>query len=136
VKLLVLSRALRFRGSLPDLFVRGRYVPLRVRGSKAEHVVAFARRFRADWAVVVVPRLTARLMGRRAGSDPGWPPERGTWGSTRVILPPRAPRRWRDALTFGIVTGRGRDGETTLLLADVLDGLPVSILAPAFEPSP
>ena len=126
----MLSRALRFRKSRPELFARGRYVPLRVRGRMAEHAVAFARLSRGDWAVAVVPRLTVRLAGASIGSDPSWPLGRATWGSTAVVLPPRAPLRWRDALSDGAVVTRSRDGERALRLADVFSDLPVSILAP------
>ncbi len=132
LKLLVLSRALRFRRRQPGLFACGRYVPLRVRGRQAEHAVAFARRSRADWAVAVVPRLTVRLTGASVGSDPSWPVGRAIWGSTAVVLPSGAPTRWRDALTGGAVAApaRARDGERVLRLADLLSQLPVSVLSP------
>jgi (1->4)-alpha-D-glucan 1-alpha-D-glucosylmutase len=73
-KLFVLSRALRLRRSGPELFERGSYVPLAVTGPQRDRVVAFARRWRRGWAVVVVPRLTVTIgperlpLGERAWS--------------------------------------------------------------------
>jgi (1->4)-alpha-D-glucan 1-alpha-D-glucosylmutase len=108
VKLYLTSQALRFRRARADLFVEGDYVPLGATGARREHVVAFARRRRAAWAVVVVPRLSARLAiaASRERTSPAdvlppraWPIGLATWGETAVRLPASAPVRWRDALS-------------------------------------
>jgi (1->4)-alpha-D-glucan 1-alpha-D-glucosylmutase len=52
-KLLLLSRTLRLRSEAPDAF-RGGYRPLRVRGQKADHLLAYAR---GERVVALAPRL-------------------------------------------------------------------------------
>ncbi len=82
IKLFVTHRALVARRDNPGLFSEGEYQPLVAEGSAADHVVAFARVRGGRAAVVVVPRLTARL-------DEGW-------GDTRLSVP---PGNWRCAFT-------------------------------------
>ncbi|HEX9122028.1 MAG TPA: malto-oligosyltrehalose synthase [Actinomycetota bacterium] len=120
VKLYVVSRSLRLRLDVPELFLDGRYLPVAAHGSRAGHVVAFARRLEDRWALAVAPRLTLRLAG------PGRPPlgER-VWADTTLELPREAPPVWRDVFTGGPVRANGRGG---LLVADVLARFPVALL--------
>ena len=54
-KLWLIQKTLAYRAAHPEVFgPKADYVPLRARGSKAEHVVAFAR---AGQVVTVAPRL-------------------------------------------------------------------------------
>jgi (1->4)-alpha-D-glucan 1-alpha-D-glucosylmutase len=103
-KLLVVSRALRFRRERPDLFDRASYRALAVTGARAEHVVAFCR---GEGAATIVPRLVAGL--ERAGG----------WADTAVALPEGS---WVDRLT-GRPTGGGQ-----VALADALADFPVALL--------
>jgi (1->4)-alpha-D-glucan 1-alpha-D-glucosylmutase len=103
-KLLVVSRTLRARAELPDVFAAGDYRPLNVTGSRAAHAVAFCR---GDAAVTVVPRLAATLDG---------------WGDTAVELP---PCRFVDRFT-------GREaGGGSVPLDVLLGGFPVALLVRA-----
>ena len=88
LKLYVMWRSLNFRREYSDLFVHGEYIPLRVVGPRANHVVAFARHLHDDWCIVAVPRLLAKL-GR--GND--------LWPDTSIELPPEAPAHWINILT-------------------------------------
>lgn len=82
-KLLVLRAVLRARRAEGPLFGAGDYVPLRARGDKAEHVLAFARVFRNRTALVVTPRLVRTLTG-----DPARPPVGpAVWGDTFLVPP-------------------------------------------------
>ena len=56
----MIARTLNVRAHHPQLFSRGRYIPLEVRGENAEHVLAFARQWHEQMAIVVVPRLIAK----------------------------------------------------------------------------
>src|SRR5687768_6985736 len=76
-KLLVVSRVLRARRDHPEWFAG--YEPVEVRGSAAEHVVAFDR----GGVVAVATRLPARLAAEG-------------WGDAALQLP-NGP--WRDLLT-------------------------------------
>ena len=83
IKQAVIAKALARRAEHPLLFARGSYEPLNVTGEHAGHVLAFARRWQDQWAVVVVPRLSAKLI-QNSGSliiDPL------IWADTRIELP-------------------------------------------------
>ena len=68
MKLFVTSRLLQLRREHPGLFTAGEYVPLHAQGERAAHVFAFARRHEGRTAVVVIPRLAAKLESpRRVG---------------------------------------------------------------------
>ena len=107
-KILVTSRALRLRRARPEAFVGdgAGYAPV---PTSTGNALAFARS--ADGvpvAVTVVTRLALAL-------------ERlGGWGEHTVVLPDGG---WRDVLTGREVPGG------TVRLADLLDGLPVALLA-------
>ena len=98
-----MSRALHCRRENPGLFTAGQYVHLHAHGERASHVFAFERRHEGRLAVVVVPRLIARL---------------SEWGDTRVTL----PERMRNIFT-GQTLERG-DVPLKNLLAD----LPAALL--------
>jgi (1->4)-alpha-D-glucan 1-alpha-D-glucosylmutase len=106
MKLFVTYRALAFRAGRRDLFARGDYIPLEVRGSCAGHVIAFARHLDDRWAIVVAPRWTVGL---------------DDWSDTELILPQDAPVQWTDAVT-GLIPA-------SLRLADLLREWPVALLA-------
>ena len=106
MKLFVTYRGLEFRKSQRDLFSRGDYLPLEIRGARADHVVAFARRLGDRWAVAVAPRWTSRLTD---------------WVDTEIVMPQGAPREWRDVLT-GLIPAGWR-------VADLLREFPVALLA-------
>src|SRR6185436_8184954 len=58
IKQFVTLISLRTRQECADLLSVGEYLPLAVTGTFAEHVVAFARQYEGQTAIVVVPRLT------------------------------------------------------------------------------
>jgi len=73
------------RNEHPDWFgAEAAYEPLTVKGSKAEHVVAFARGAKV---VTVVPRHTLSV---------------GDWSETSVEVP---KGRWRNRLTGEVIDG-------------------------------
>lgn len=118
IKLLATRAALGLRRSRPALFARGLYLPLRVDGARAGHVVAFARVRGREWAVAAAGRWFTRL------GEPGTPPAGRTWGGTALLLPRGAPRRWRDALAGTEVEAEGR----RLRAAEVFAGVPATLL--------
>jgi len=106
MKLFVTYRALEFRRAHPDLFARGRYLPLDVRGACAAHVCAFAREWEGQWGITVSPRWMAHLTD---------------WADTELVMPEGAPEEWQDMFT-GLIPGSFR-------LADLLREFPVALLA-------
>jgi len=119
IKLYLNWQALQARRNHEGLFSVGDYLPLRAMGSKAEHVFAFARRYGETEAIVVVPRLVAKLL---EGSKP-LPLGNQVWGDTRLELgEAKLSGRWRNVLT-----GETLDGDR-LAVGDVLRTLPIALL--------
>jgi (1->4)-alpha-D-glucan 1-alpha-D-glucosylmutase len=120
IKLFVTWRVLTARARHATLFEEGQYHPLRVTGSKAEHVCAFARKLEgASAAIVVVPRLMCKLLD---GAE-GLPVGEAVWGDTRVAIPPFA-----DAA----VATHAFTGESVVLAGGTEAAMPVGELLAAF----
>lgn len=83
IKQALIARTLAVRGAHPELFRHGRYLPLPVLGSQADKVLAFAREYQGQWALVLVPVRVASLL--ESSAQPQVPALR--WGDTRVVLP-------------------------------------------------
>ena len=60
-KLYLISRLLRLRKEREALFRHGGYTAVRTSGTRARHVVAYARRHAGDAIVTIAPRLIAGL---------------------------------------------------------------------------
>jgi (1->4)-alpha-D-glucan 1-alpha-D-glucosylmutase len=119
IKLWVTRAVLRFRAEHPELFAGGSYMPLEVSGPRRDHVVAFARRHRREWAITVVPRLVAGMTFRDRM------PVGASWKDTTIAIPGRPPARLRDVITDLAVDAS--DGMVRLEAA--LGTLPVAVLA-------
>jgi (1->4)-alpha-D-glucan 1-alpha-D-glucosylmutase len=61
IKMWTTMQATRLRRDRRDLFHVGRYHPLQARGSKQQHVVAFAREHNNQVAIIAAPRLSYTL---------------------------------------------------------------------------
>ena len=84
IKLYLTWKSLRCRKQQAALFQYGEYVPLKVVGSKGDHLVVFARQHAGLTAIVAAPRLWTRLL-----ADPKASPLDATvWKDTLVELPP------------------------------------------------
>ena len=96
LKLYVTWKTLCFRKVWPDVFQEGEYLPLKVQGEKADHVVAFIRKLESENVLVAAPRLAASLLG---DSDvPPIGPE--IWEDTEILLPSSISRvECRNAFT-------------------------------------
>ena len=125
IKLLTTHLALQLRRQASDLFLSGEYLPLTTSGPHAEHLLAFARQFKKQSAIILVPRLLAK----RTELEPRLPLGPEVWETTRVLL----PDSWNSATFTDIFTGQTyspqRDAEGLgLLAADVLQSFPVAAL--------
>ena len=58
----MIRKVLTLRRQAPDLFARGDYSPLPVRGPLEGHIIAFSRTLGRSALIVVVPRLVHRLL--------------------------------------------------------------------------
>ena len=132
IKLYTIHRALTARRQTAELFRAGDYLPLPVRGSAAESLVAFARHRAPTAALVVVPRLTAALTGGGARLPIG----AEVWTDTWVVLPRDIPDGpYVNRFTGAALQPVWREGNTALLAAEILAAYPVALLDAA-HPEP
>ena len=116
----LIAHTLRIRADHPQLFGRGRYIPLTVSGKKAQHVVAFARQWNDQLALIVVARASANSIQKNAPLFN----KTSIWEDANIELP-------FDGLTLTfkglfetpvVITNR------RLRVSDVLDTFPVNLL--------
>ena len=121
-KFWVTWRALQLRRDAQTMLTRAEYLPLTVRGSAAQHVVAFARRDGVQWLVVIAARLPATL---RRGV--GAAPVGECWGDTAIVWPEdeTSGAAW---LEDRIAMRRHAVRDGVLLLGEVLREWPVAAL--------
>ncbi|HVN45341.1 MAG TPA: malto-oligosyltrehalose synthase [Steroidobacteraceae bacterium] len=132
-KLLLIWRALQLRRAQPRLFAAGDYRRLRVHGSRAHHVCAFARRCERRQLVVIAPRLYRRLL-----DDPArMPLGEEVWDNTFIELPNHSgSRRPLHNVLDGSELQPLQDGATSgIRAAQALARFPVALLCSAAEVS-
>src|SRR5581483_3373431 len=125
VKMYVTWSALRLRRQWPELFQQGGYLPLSVRGARADNVCAFARERAGRVALVAVPRLCAGLLAEKRETPLG----SQIWGDTRIELTASI----RDFTYENVFTGEkanieGGGAVALLPMADLLSDFPVGLL--------
>lgn len=118
VKLFTIQRALAARRRHKELFDDGDYIPLKAAGSRAGHVLAFARRKDKQWVVVIAPRLLISLVGANE-----LPLGKEVWRDTAVELPDDSPRVWRHVFTEELI-----DARRALAVAEVFRRFPLGLL--------
>jgi (1->4)-alpha-D-glucan 1-alpha-D-glucosylmutase len=119
-KLQLIRRTLALRVQQPDLFRDGDYQPLTVKGTEAAHVCAYARSLGDAVLIVVVPRLTVKLL--KGGAE--LPLGRAVWGDTVLELPEALwQRSWHNLLTHATLAPAPQ-----LVLGELLVAAPVALL--------
>ena len=122
IKLYLTWKTLRVRNENPGLFDKGKYVRLEVSGSRKEHIVAFARQHHKQAAIVVVPRMCARLMS----TEDGLLVKPSLWEDTRVIVSDvHGIRSMRDVFTGETLT---LDESNSILISSLLARFPFTLL--------
>ncbi len=107
IKLYTMVKALHFRKQNRDLFLKGEYIPLPASGQRSDNVVAFSRRDGDQWAIVAVPRLTAKM------AVSGAPLGERVWGDSLLEVPAEAPQSWTNVFT-GETLRVSRSGQLAL----------------------
>ncbi|WP_374166585.1 malto-oligosyltrehalose synthase [Arcticibacter sp. MXS-1] len=118
-KLWLTQLLLKERRANYEVFAKGEYIPLKVKGKYKDNIFAFARRHQQSLYVTMVPLHVARMLGKEdleiAGID---------WKNTRVILPQLASQDWTHLLRKG-VTGTSNE---EILINDVFGDLPFAVI--------
>lgn len=123
-KLAVIRHVLSARRRHETLFRDGAYLPLATWGQQAEHLVAFARRHRRQTAVVLAPRLYARLLGEQQ-----LPIGAEVWGDTRIELDALAGvDELNNSFTGAAVAVEAEAGKRFILAHEALADFPVALL--------
>ncbi|MDB4877537.1 MAG: malto-oligosyltrehalose synthase [Gemmatimonadetes bacterium] len=115
-KLLITHRLLAARRAHADLFAKGSYRGLSVKGSQAAHVIAFARSFEGRHVITAAPRLVCDLL---AADTREW------WGDTAVELPEELRG---SQLSSWIVTENFDVSSGVLEIASLFAKLPVAVV--------
>jgi (1->4)-alpha-D-glucan 1-alpha-D-glucosylmutase len=125
IKLLLTAAGLRLRREQPDLFLRGRYVPLQTDVSVPAGIVAFARVLDARAALFIAPRLVVPLL-----SDAQPVPLGGeAWKTSRILLPPElASRTFTHRLTGVRLDTAAAGADAWLFAGRVFEAVPIAIL--------
>ncbi|EJT06111.1 malto-oligosyltrehalose synthase [Rhizobium sp. CCGE 510] len=116
----IVGIGLQLRQRHSDLFIRGDYLPLKVTGSRRDHVLAFARVHASDFAIVAAPRLMFGWL------DPGVlfaGPE--FWEDTAIAIP--SPLH---GLKADLVTGKTIEPGGSISVAALLGSQPVGLISP------
>jgi (1->4)-alpha-D-glucan 1-alpha-D-glucosylmutase len=125
IKLYLTFQALQCRRQYPELFSLGEYFAVEPVGSRSDHVCAFARDSAEGCAIVVAPRLIARLLPDAEKLPLG----REVWQDTELILPERIRRTgYRNLFTGQTLASETRNGSMYLPLSEVLADFPVALL--------
>jgi (1->4)-alpha-D-glucan 1-alpha-D-glucosylmutase len=119
IKQTLIACMLAHRAAHSELYATGAYVPVRAKGERADHVIAFFRNLGSDLLLVVVPRLPSGLL--RSSKSIIIPPE--AWGETCVLLPPQAALvRLRNVFTGARCGPFGECPNLSQMLADACFG--------------
>ncbi len=125
VKMHVIWIALQVRAAHEKLFREGSYLPLKVSGERATHVLAFARKRGDEVAIIAIPRLYLRLLGEKHRLPHGT----DVWGDTRIELPKKiAGAAFQNAMTGKQVEVTTVGDERVLSAAGVFSAFPVALL--------
>lgn len=124
IKLYLICKALHFRSQNAALFSEGQFLPLECHGKHQEHVAAFARLYKKDWVLIVVPRWLARARYPMnfEGSD-------RFWGNTAVGVQEAAPASWKNILTGETLETQGPARKRSLHVGALLKNFPVALLS-------
>jgi (1->4)-alpha-D-glucan 1-alpha-D-glucosylmutase len=130
IKLYITWLALNYRRTHPGLFSAGDYVPIPAIGAKRAHVFAFARCRGAEGAIVIAPRLFARLLP----AERDLPLGEVAWQDTSVLLGGIDPHQgWRHLFTGEPITLTAQEDGPSLAIAEVLRHFPVALLVAGEE---
>ncbi|MEL6813740.1 MAG: malto-oligosyltrehalose synthase [Cyanobacteria bacterium J06598_3] len=94
VKLFLTLRGLAARNYFRNVFRGGAYLPLKVTGEKADHIIAFARHKGEHTVITVVPRFLTGLV-----QPDELPLGKKVWGDTAIQLPSGSKATWVNWIT-------------------------------------
>lgn len=119
VKMFLTHMALNARNGRPDLFMRGKYIPLEVRGALKAHIFSFARSDGDTASITIAPRFLSYLV-----KEGELPLGEDVWGDTEVVLDGGfGTETWRNMLT-----GERVEAKEKIKISSALDSFPAALL--------
>ncbi|MEJ7644188.1 MAG: malto-oligosyltrehalose synthase [Chryseolinea sp.] len=122
IKLWICFQLLKVRNAYADVFESGEYIPLEVEGRLQSNCIAFARKSKGTWIVVVVPLNLGRINSTSNVINVDWL-------DTRIIMPGHSPLRWKHLLWEGSGKHNG-----SIKISEISDALPLAVLLMEEEP--
>jgi (1->4)-alpha-D-glucan 1-alpha-D-glucosylmutase len=107
-KMFVTRQMLQLRKNNPQLFIKGLYIPLYAEGGE-RIVIAFLRQFESEWILIILPLGIVANTGK----------------PLTLILPEKAPDKWKNIFTGEDIAGRSID------IHKLFHKFPVAVLMPA-----
>lgn len=127
VKLFVVWRLLSLRRGCPQTFLEGDYIPLESVGTRANHVLSFARTGGDRTLMVCVPRLLARLASPSAPYATG----ETVWADTYLAVPEELSKKaWRNVFTDEHVEAAASHEDRQIPIGSLLGAFPVAVFEP------
>jgi (1->4)-alpha-D-glucan 1-alpha-D-glucosylmutase len=124
LKLYLIWKTLCFRKEWAEVFLRGEYLPLAAQGAKADHVVAFGRRFEGTNVIVIVPRLIGGLVGEGGHPSTG----ANVWSETYIVLPYGGDSlKCRNAFTGEVIESSESGSGAKIAVGEALKHFPVAL---------
>ncbi|HSA06860.1 MAG TPA: malto-oligosyltrehalose synthase [Candidatus Gastranaerophilales bacterium] len=121
MKLFLTSSILNFRGKHQDLFRKGNYIPLEIKGYKMRNVVAFARQFDDEAIITIVPRFVYHFLSEKTPLPVG----KKIWENTNIVLPETLSSfKWKDILTAQVL----EVAQNSIEVGKALKTLPIAVL--------
>jgi len=118
IKLWLTHILLQERTVHTQLFTEGHYIPLKVEGRYAEHVFAFARRYKDIWYVIAAPLHIIQLAEKQRKIV-----TEIDWRNTRVVLRQEMPDEYQ-----AVFTNKKGKAKQEIFLKDIFKELPFALL--------
>jgi len=121
IKLWLTTHLATIRKKHHQLFEKGKYIPLQVKGKYNQNMVAFARQLNSEWLITATPVGLAALINKKTIA-----PNKFDWADTQILLPENAPIEWDDLITekSGVkdILNEG------ILISQILSEMPVGLI--------
>ncbi len=119
IKLFLMYKALSVRRKFPELFQKGDYQPLEVRGLFKDNIIAFARRYENQFVITITPRFFTEIVSKEQ-----LPLGEKIWKDTTVILDSEISYE-----LINCITGKTMTVQKNIYLAQAFEDFPVGLLS-------
>jgi malto-oligosyltrehalose synthase/4-alpha-glucanotransferase len=119
IKINLIHQLFEERKAALNVFYKGKYVPLTVKGKYKENLFAFARQLNQTWYISIVPLGLANICKEQKTDI-----TKIDWKHTRILLPKEAPQTWKNILD----SSSGNVKEDSIEVSDLFTSFPYALL--------